>query len=97
MRIKDFMHIYQRLHCHSFDIAGKVFANFCAKYWHQQVIKHEAYLASDIGTIVWKAFSGYLLDVVHLLLHVSEFTHTYLTGIAAKITMESPECTMTKS
>ncbi|KAK6137140.1 hypothetical protein DH2020_029116 [Rehmannia glutinosa] len=35
---------------------GKVVAKFCAKYLHQQVLKHEAYLAGDIGTSVQKAF-----------------------------------------
>lgn len=35
---------------------GKVVAKFCAKYLHQQVLKHEAYLAGDIATSVQKAF-----------------------------------------
>ncbi|CAI9772320.1 unnamed protein product [Fraxinus pennsylvanica] len=35
---------------------GKVVAKFCAKYLHQQVLRHEAYLARDIGTSVQKAF-----------------------------------------
>ncbi|GLU01235.1 hypothetical protein SLE2022_185480 [Rubroshorea leprosula] len=35
---------------------GKVVAKFCAKYLHQQVLKHEAYAAGDIGTSVQKAF-----------------------------------------
>ncbi|KAH6790922.1 Protein phosphatase 2C family protein [Perilla frutescens var. frutescens] len=35
---------------------GKVVAKFCAKYLHQQVLKHDAYLAGDIGTAVRKAF-----------------------------------------
>ncbi|OIS97530.1 PREDICTED: probable protein phosphatase 2C 60 [Nicotiana attenuata] len=35
---------------------GKVVAKFCAKYLHQQVLKHEAYLHGDIGTSVQKAF-----------------------------------------
>ncbi|XP_009758311.1 probable protein phosphatase 2C 60 [Nicotiana sylvestris] len=35
---------------------GKVVAKFCAKYLHQQVLKHEAYLQGDIGTSVQKAF-----------------------------------------
>ncbi|XP_027180690.1 probable protein phosphatase 2C 60 isoform X1 [Coffea eugenioides] len=35
---------------------GKVVAKFCAKYLHQQVCKHEAYAAGDIGTSVQKAF-----------------------------------------
>ncbi|KAL2544672.1 putative protein phosphatase 2C 60 [Forsythia ovata] len=35
---------------------GKVVAKFCAKYLHQQVLKHEAYLAGDIGTSVQKTF-----------------------------------------
>ncbi|GLT38261.1 hypothetical protein SLA2020_125210 [Shorea laevis] len=35
---------------------SKAVAKFCAKYLHQQVLKHEAYLAGDIGTSVQKAF-----------------------------------------
>ncbi|KAL3650930.1 hypothetical protein CASFOL_007333 [Castilleja foliolosa] len=35
---------------------GKVVAKFCAKYLHQQVLKHEAYTSGDIGTSVQKAF-----------------------------------------
>uniref|UniRef100_A0A5B6Z0A5 protein-serine/threonine phosphatase n=1 Tax=Davidia involucrata TaxID=16924 RepID=A0A5B6Z0A5_DAVIN len=35
---------------------GKVVAKFCAKYLHQQVLKHEAYSAGDLGTSVQKAF-----------------------------------------
>ncbi|KAH0649177.1 hypothetical protein KY290_035128 [Solanum tuberosum] len=35
---------------------GKVVAKFCAKYLHQQVLKHEAYQQGDIGTSVQKAF-----------------------------------------
>ncbi|KAL1811061.1 hypothetical protein DCAR_0623174 [Daucus carota subsp. sativus] len=35
---------------------GKVVAKFCAKYLHQQVLKHEAYAAGDVGTSVQKAF-----------------------------------------
>ncbi|KAJ8538816.1 hypothetical protein K7X08_030112 [Anisodus acutangulus] len=35
---------------------GKVVAKFCAKYLHQQVLKHEAYLQGDIGTAIQKAF-----------------------------------------
>lgn len=35
---------------------GKVVAKFCAKFLHQQVLKHEAYLQGDIGTSVQKAF-----------------------------------------
>ncbi|KAL3360496.1 hypothetical protein AABB24_013758 [Solanum stoloniferum] len=35
---------------------GKVVAKFCAKYLHQQVLKHEGYLQGDIGTSVQKAF-----------------------------------------
>ncbi|KAK6267771.1 hypothetical protein QUC31_011931 [Theobroma cacao] len=35
---------------------GKAVAKFCAKYLHQQVLKHEAYLAGDIGTSVQKSF-----------------------------------------
>ncbi|KAM7471621.1 hypothetical protein LguiA_009804 [Lonicera macranthoides] len=35
---------------------GKAVAKFCAKYLHQQVLKHEAYLAGDLGTSAQKAF-----------------------------------------
>lgn len=35
---------------------GKVVAKFCAKYLHQQVLKHEAYQAGDIGTSLQKSF-----------------------------------------
>ncbi|XWS20551.1 hypothetical protein CRYUN_Cryun31cG0111600 [Craigia yunnanensis] len=35
---------------------GKAVAKFCAKYLHQQVLKHEAYSAGDIGTSVQKSF-----------------------------------------
>ncbi|GER30634.1 protein phosphatase 2C family protein [Striga asiatica] len=35
---------------------GKVVAKFCAKYLHQQVLKHEAYMTGDIGTSLQKAF-----------------------------------------
>ncbi|KAK9282318.1 hypothetical protein L1049_005232 [Liquidambar formosana] len=35
---------------------GKAVAKFCAKYLHRQVLKHEAYLAGDLGTSVLKAF-----------------------------------------
>ncbi|XP_010265542.1 PREDICTED: probable protein phosphatase 2C 60 isoform X2 [Nelumbo nucifera] len=35
---------------------GKVVAKFCAKYLHQQVLKHEAYASGDISTSVQKAF-----------------------------------------
>ncbi|XP_030971109.1 probable protein phosphatase 2C 21 isoform X2 [Quercus lobata] len=35
---------------------GKVVAKFCAKYLHQQVLKHEAYLAGDLGTSVQNSF-----------------------------------------
>lgn len=35
---------------------GKVVAKFCAKYLHQQVLKHEAYAAGDVGTSVQRAF-----------------------------------------
>ncbi|KAI8017265.1 putative protein phosphatase 2C 60 [Camellia lanceoleosa] len=38
------------------SLTGKVVAKFCAKYLHQQVLKHEAYSAGDIGTSVHKAF-----------------------------------------
>ncbi|XP_039007699.1 probable protein phosphatase 2C 60 isoform X2 [Hibiscus syriacus] len=37
---------------------GKVVAKFCAKYLHQQVLKHEAYAAGDIGTSLQGAFSA---------------------------------------
>ncbi|KAJ8755509.1 hypothetical protein K2173_019307 [Erythroxylum novogranatense] len=35
---------------------GQAVAKFCAKYLHQQVLKHEAYLAGDIGTALEKTF-----------------------------------------
>ncbi|GMQ09275.1 hypothetical protein CsSME_00052704 [Camellia sinensis var. sinensis] len=35
---------------------GKVVSKFCAKYLHQQVLKHEAYLAGDLGTSLQKSF-----------------------------------------
>ncbi|KAJ8773934.1 hypothetical protein K2173_009365 [Erythroxylum novogranatense] len=35
---------------------GQVVARFCAKFLHQQVLKHEAYLAGDIGTSLQKTF-----------------------------------------
>ncbi|KAI8017559.1 putative protein phosphatase 2C 60 [Camellia lanceoleosa] len=35
---------------------GKAVAKFCAKYLHQQVLKHEAYLAGDLVTPLQKAF-----------------------------------------
>lgn len=35
---------------------GKAVSKFCAKYLHQQVLKHEAFLAGDVGTSVQKAF-----------------------------------------
>nr|XP_043630601.1 probable protein phosphatase 2C 21 [Erigeron canadensis] len=35
---------------------GKVVAKFCAKFLHQQVLKHEAYSTGDIETSVQKAF-----------------------------------------
>ncbi|MCL7027234.1 hypothetical protein MKW94_011341 [Papaver nudicaule] len=35
---------------------GKVVAKFCAKYLHQQVLKHEAYSAGDLGSSVQKSF-----------------------------------------
>ncbi|KAJ0007536.1 hypothetical protein Pint_30350 [Pistacia integerrima] len=35
---------------------GKAVSKFCAKYLHQQVLKHEAYSAGDIGTSAQKAF-----------------------------------------
>ncbi|CAN1816382.1 Probable protein phosphatase 2C 60 [Linum perenne] len=35
---------------------GKVVAKFCAKYLHQQVLKHDAYVAGDIGTSLQKSF-----------------------------------------
>lgn len=35
---------------------GKVVAKFCAKFLHQQVVKHEAYSNGDIETSVEKAF-----------------------------------------
>ncbi|KAK2986512.1 hypothetical protein RJ640_021387, partial [Escallonia rubra] len=35
---------------------GKGVAKFCAKYLHQQVVKHEAYLAGDIGTSLQQSY-----------------------------------------
>ncbi|GMI72433.1 hypothetical protein like AT4G31860 [Hibiscus trionum] len=35
---------------------GQAVAKFCAKYLHQQVLKHEAYSAGDIGTSLQKSF-----------------------------------------
>ncbi|KAL5576152.1 hypothetical protein UlMin_017851 [Ulmus minor] len=35
---------------------GKAVAKFCAKYLHQQVLKHEAYSAGDLGTSLQKSF-----------------------------------------
>ncbi|KAJ4718658.1 Protein phosphatase 2C family protein [Melia azedarach] len=35
---------------------GKAVAKFCAKYLHQQVLKHEAYSSGDLGTCLQKAF-----------------------------------------
>ncbi|KAI4329415.1 hypothetical protein L6164_021681 [Bauhinia variegata] len=35
---------------------GKAVAKFCAKYLHQQVLKHEAYSAGDFGTSLKKSF-----------------------------------------
>ncbi|XP_031376183.1 probable protein phosphatase 2C 60 [Punica granatum] len=35
---------------------GKAVAKFCAKYLHQQVLKHQAYAAGDLSTSVQKAF-----------------------------------------
>lgn len=35
---------------------GKEVAKFCANYLHQQVLRHEAYLAGDLATSVQKAF-----------------------------------------
>ncbi|KAA8542002.1 hypothetical protein F0562_023154 [Nyssa sinensis] len=35
---------------------GKAVSKFCAKYLHQQVLKHEAYFVGDLGTSVQKAF-----------------------------------------
>ncbi|XP_038692116.1 probable protein phosphatase 2C 21 [Tripterygium wilfordii] len=35
---------------------GKAVAKFCAKYLHPQVLKHEAYMAGDIGTSLQNAF-----------------------------------------
>ncbi|KAH9715885.1 putative protein phosphatase 2C 60 [Citrus sinensis] len=35
---------------------GKAVAKFCAKYLHQQVLKHEAYSAGDLVTSAQKAF-----------------------------------------
>ncbi|KAE8723628.1 putative protein phosphatase 2C 60 [Hibiscus syriacus] len=35
---------------------GQAVAKFCAKYLHQQVLKHEAYSAGEIGTSLQKSF-----------------------------------------
>ncbi|KDO55349.1 hypothetical protein CISIN_1g034361mg [Citrus sinensis] len=35
---------------------GKAVAKFCAKYLHQQVLKHEIYSAGDLVTSAQKAF-----------------------------------------
>ncbi|KAF1870189.1 hypothetical protein Lal_00017770 [Lupinus albus] len=35
---------------------GKAVSKFCAKYLHQQVLKHEAYIAGDLGTSLQKSF-----------------------------------------
>ncbi|XP_062155038.1 probable protein phosphatase 2C 60 isoform X1 [Alnus glutinosa] len=35
---------------------GKVVSKFCAKYLHQQMLKHEAHVAGDLGSSVQKAF-----------------------------------------
>ncbi|XP_030491936.2 probable protein phosphatase 2C 60 isoform X1 [Cannabis sativa] len=35
---------------------GKAVAKFCAKYLHQQVLKHEDYMAGDIGSALQKCF-----------------------------------------
>ncbi|XP_020533518.1 probable protein phosphatase 2C 11 isoform X2 [Jatropha curcas] len=35
---------------------GKAVAKFCAKYLHQQVLKHEAYSAGDLGIAAQRAF-----------------------------------------
>ncbi|KAL8260914.1 hypothetical protein R6Q59_024963 [Mikania micrantha] len=35
---------------------GQAVSKFCAKYLHQQVIKHEAYSSGDIGTALQKSF-----------------------------------------
>ncbi|KAM0034787.1 putative protein-serine/threonine phosphatase [Helianthus debilis subsp. tardiflorus] len=35
---------------------GQAVSKFCAKYLHQQVIKHEAYSSGDIGTAIQKSF-----------------------------------------
>ncbi|KAL4039113.1 hypothetical protein IC575_002756 [Cucumis melo] len=35
---------------------GKAVSKFCAKYLHRQVLKHESYMAGDLGTSLQKAF-----------------------------------------
>ncbi|XP_061959989.1 probable protein phosphatase 2C 60 isoform X2 [Populus nigra] len=35
---------------------GQAVAKFCAKYLHEQVLKHESYLSGDLGTSLQKAF-----------------------------------------
>ncbi|KAK3020002.1 hypothetical protein RJ639_004047 [Escallonia herrerae] len=66
---------------------GKVVAKFCAKYLHQQVLKHEAYSAGDIGTSVQKAFfsrSGskfYMYNSNYMSLRIGMHFHTILAGV----------------
>ncbi|EEF49241.1 protein phosphatase 2c, putative [Ricinus communis] len=38
------------------QFAGKAVAKFCAKYLHQQVLKHAAYSAGDLGNALQKSF-----------------------------------------
>ncbi|KAJ7009887.1 hypothetical protein NC653_000559 [Populus alba x Populus x berolinensis] len=35
---------------------GQAVSKFCAKYLHEQVLKHESYLSGDLGTSLQKAF-----------------------------------------
>ncbi|KAI5430318.1 hypothetical protein KIW84_034772 [Lathyrus oleraceus] len=37
-------------------VTGKAVSKFCAKFLHQQVLRHEAYLAGDIATSLQKFF-----------------------------------------
>ncbi|KAK9052130.1 hypothetical protein SSX86_028758 [Deinandra increscens subsp. villosa] len=37
-------------------LAGQEVSKFCAKFLHQQVLKHEAYSVGDIGTAAQKSF-----------------------------------------
>ncbi|KAI5434118.1 hypothetical protein KIW84_021109 [Lathyrus oleraceus] len=38
------------------ELVGKAVSKFCAKFLHQQVLRHEVYLAGDIATSLQKSF-----------------------------------------